>query len=95
MSDMIRYQYGANYDSLASNEGLTNESVTMREEASKVISALDDVYEGQAKAELQTRSIQILDAMDAVLAEIRQSLSKGNQSQEDARALDAHLAGGF
>ncbi len=33
--------------------------------------------------------------LDNVLMEITQTRSGGNQSQDDARALDAHLAGGF
>jgi hypothetical protein len=44
---------------------------------------------------LQQKQIQITQAMDNVLMEITQTRSGGNQSQEDARALDAHLAGGF
>ena len=44
---------------------------------------------------LQEQRIQISQAMDAVLIEITQTRSGGNQSQDDARALDAHLAGGF
>jgi hypothetical protein len=33
--------------------------------------------------------------MDSILNEITQTRSGGNQSQEDAAALDKHLAGGF
>ncbi len=53
------------------------------------------VYEGDAATTLQEKQIQILQQMDAVLTEITQTRQGGNQSQEDAAALDAHLAGGF
>ena len=33
--------------------------------------------------------------VNAILNEITQTRSGGNQSQEDAAALDRHLAGGF
>lgn len=95
MSDTIRYQYAANYASLDDIQGATNDAQALRDEVHKVFSALTGVYEGEAAAALQQRHIQISQMMDAVLAEITQSRNGGNQSQEDARALDAHLAGGF
>jgi hypothetical protein len=53
------------------------------------------VYEGDAAATLHQKQTQILQQMDAILNEITQTRSGGNQSQEDAAALDTHLAGGF
>jgi uncharacterized protein YukE len=95
MSEVIRYQYESNYASLDDIGARTNDAQTLREEVAKVFIALSDVYEGDAAVALQERQIQISNAMDSVLAEITQTRNRGNQSQEDARALDAHLAGGF
>jgi len=95
MSDTIRYQYGANYASLDDIQSATNEAQALRDEVNKVFSALQGVYDGQAATALQQAQIQISQAMDAVLIEITQTRSGGNQSQEDAAALDANLAGGF
>ncbi|NKZ11808.1 hypothetical protein HGA11_12530 [Mycolicibacterium septicum DSM 44393] len=94
-TDNIRYQYGANYASLDDIQGATNNAQAMREEVSQVFSALQGVYEGQAAETLNQKQIQILQQMDAILNEITQTRTGGNQSQEDAAALDAHLAGGF
>ncbi|MCV7067866.1 hypothetical protein [Mycolicibacterium houstonense] len=91
----INYQYGANYSSLDDIQGTTNNAQAMREEVSQVFAALQGVYEGEAAATLHSKQIQILEQMDAILNEITQTRSGGNQSQEDAAALDAHLAGGF
>ena len=95
MSDVIRYDYGSNYASLDDIQGATNDAQALRDEVHKVFSALSGVYEGEAAAMLQQRHIEISQAMDAALAEIAQTRAGGNQSQEDAAALDAHLAGGF
>ncbi|MGV0815348.1 hypothetical protein ABQF34_25630 [Mycolicibacterium boenickei] len=93
--DKITYQYGANNASLDDIQGTTNNAHAMREEVSQVFAALQGVYEGQAADTLNQKQIQILEQMDAILNEITQTRSGGNQSQEDAAALDAHLAGGF
>jgi uncharacterized protein YukE len=95
MSGTIHYQYGANYASLDDIQGATNDAQAMREEVNQVFSALMTVYEGDAAAKLQEQQIIILNQMDAVLTEITQTRQGGNQSQEDAAVLDAHLAGGF
>lgn len=95
MIDNIRYDYGSNYASLDDIQGATNDAQALREEVSSVFAALQGVYEGQAAAVLQEKQIQISSMMDSVLTEITQTRSGGNQSQEDAAALDAHLAGGF
>jgi uncharacterized protein YukE len=95
MSDTIRYDYGANYAGLDDIQGATNDAQAMREEVNQVFAALQGVYEGQAAAALQQKQIQITQQMDQVLNEITQTRTGGNQSQEDAAALDAHLAGGF
>lgn len=94
-TDSIRYQYGANNASLEDIQGATNNAQAMREEVSQVFTALQGVYEGEAAATLHTQQTQILQQMDAILNEITQTRSGGNQSQEDAAALDRHLAGGF
>ncbi|MBN3510977.1 hypothetical protein [Mycolicibacterium nivoides] len=94
-TDSIRYQYGANYASLDDIQGATNNAQAMREEVSQVFAALQGVYEGDAAATLHQKQTQILQQMDAILNEITQTRTGGNQSQEDAAALDAHLAGGF
>ena len=91
----IRYEYGANYAGLDDIQGATNYAQAMREEVNQVFSALMTVYEGDAATTLQEKQIQILQQMDAVLTEITQTRQGGNQSQEDAAVLDAHLAGGF
>jgi uncharacterized protein YukE len=91
----IRYDYGANYAGLDDIQGATNDAQAMREEVNQVFSALMTVYEGDAATTLQEKQIQILQQMDAVLTEITQTRQGGNQSQEDAAVLDAHLAGGF
>ena len=95
MSDTIRYDYGSNYASLDDIQGATNDAQALRDEVNKVFTALQGVYEGQAAAALQQKHIEISQMMDSVLAEITQTRSGGNQSQEDARALDSHLAGGY
>lgn len=95
MSDTIRYQYEANNASLEDIQGRTNDAQALREEVAKVFSALSGVYEGQAAAALQQKQIEISQMLDNVLMEITQTRTGGNQSQDDARALDAHLAGGF
>lgn len=91
----IRYDYGANYAGLDDIQGATNDAQAMREEVNQVFAALMTVYEGDAATTLQEKQIQILQQMDAVLTEITQTRQGGNQSQEDAAVLDAHLAGGF
>jgi uncharacterized protein YukE len=95
MTDTIRYDYGANNASLEDIQGGVNEAQQMREEVSQVFAALQPVYEGQAAAALHEKQIQISNAMDAIIEEIGQTRRGGNQSQEDAAVLDAHLAGGF
>jgi uncharacterized protein YukE len=95
MGETIHYQYGANYASLDDIQGATTNAQTMREEVNQVFAALQGVYDGQAATRLQEKQIQILGQMDAILNEITQTRQGGNQSQEDAAALDAHLAGGF
>lgn len=95
MSDTIRYQYEANFAALDDIKTATNEAQALADSVNKVFDALSGVYEGQAAMALQEQRIQISQAMDAVLTEITQSRNSGSQSQEDARALDAHLAGGF
>ncbi|MHC9297137.1 hypothetical protein ACRCUN_32140 [Mycobacterium sp. LTG2003] len=95
MADTIRYQYEANFAALDDIQTATNEAQALADSVNKVFDALTDVYRGLAANELQTQRIQISQAMDAVLVEITQTRSGGNQSQDDARALDAHLAGGF
>lgn len=95
MSDMIRYAYTANYDSLDSIQGGITEAQTLREEVAKVFAALEGVYLGRAAGALQQKQIEISQQMDAILGEITQTRHGGNQSQEDAAALDIHLAGGF
>jgi uncharacterized protein YukE len=95
MSGPIHYQYANNYASLDDIQGATNDAQAMREEVSQVFAALMTVYEGDAASKLQEQQIIILNQMDAVLAEITQTRQGGNQSQEDAAVLDAHLAGGF
>lgn len=93
--DTIRYEYGSNYAGLDDIQGATNDAQAMREEVNQVFAALMTVYEGDAATMLQEKQIQILQQMDAVLTEITQTRQGGNQSQEDAAALDKHLAGGF
>jgi uncharacterized protein YukE len=93
--DTIRYEYGANYAGLDDIQGATNDAQAMREEVNQVFAQLQPLYDGQAAVALQEKQIQILGQMDAVLTEITQTRQGGNQSQEDAAALDAHLAGGF
>jgi uncharacterized protein YukE len=95
MSGMIRYEYGANYAGLDDIGGAANEAAAMREEINQVFAALQPVYEGQAAAALHQKQIQITNMMDGVIEEINQTRRGGNQSQEEAAALDAHLAGGF
>ncbi|WKG03104.1 hypothetical protein [Mycolicibacterium sp. HK-90] len=91
----INYQYAANNSSLDDIQGMTNNAQAMRDEVNQVFTALQGVYEGEAAAMLFQKQTQILEQMDAILNEITQTRSGGNQSQEDAAALDAHLAGGF
>jgi uncharacterized protein YukE len=93
--DTIRYDYGSNYASLDDIQGRTNDAQALRDEVNKVFSALSGVYEGQAAGALQQKHIEISSMMDNILNEITQTRSGGNQSQEDAAALDSHLAGGF
>jgi uncharacterized protein YukE len=93
--DTIRYDYGSNYASLDDIQGRTNDANALRDEVNKVFAALSGVYEGDAAATLQQKHIQISQMMDNILTEITQTRSGGNQSQEDAAALDRHLAGGF
>jgi uncharacterized protein YukE len=95
MSGIINYQYGSNYASLDDIQGATNDAQAMREEVNQVFAALMTVYEGDAAAKLHEQQTIILNQMDAVLTEITQTRQGGNQSQEDAAVLDAHLAGGF
>ena len=95
MVDTIRYDYGSNYASLDDIQGRTNDAQALRDEVNKVFTALSGVYEGQAAAALQQKHIEISSMMDNVLNEVTQTRSGGNQSQEDAAALDNHLAGGF
>lgn len=95
MSDTIRYDYGSNYASLDDIQGRTNDAQALRDEVGKVFAALQGVYEGEAAGMLQQKHIEISQMLDNVLNEITQTRSGGNQSQEDAAALDAHLAGGF
>lgn len=95
MADTIRYEYGSNYASLDDIQSATNDAQALREEVAQVFSALQDVYEGDAATRLQEKQTEISQMMDDVLTEITQTRSGGNQSQEDAAALDAHLAGGF
>jgi uncharacterized protein YukE len=93
--DTIRYDYGSNYASLDDIQGRTNDAQALRDEVNKVFTALQGVYEGQAAAMLQQKHIEISSMMDNILNEVTQTRSGGNQSQEDAAALDNHLAGGF
>jgi uncharacterized protein YukE len=95
MDDTIRYDYGSNYSSLDDIQGRTNDAQALRDEVNKVFTALQGVYEGQAAGTLQQKHIEISSMMDNILNEITQTRSGGNQSQEDASALDRHLAGGF
>jgi uncharacterized protein YukE len=95
MDGTIRYEYGSNYASLDDIQGRTNDAQALRDEVNKVFSALSGVYEGQAAGALQQKQIQISSMMDNILNEITQTRSGGNQSQQDAAALDNHLAGGF
>jgi uncharacterized protein YukE len=95
MSDMIHYNYQANYAGLDDIQGATNDAEAMRTEIDGVFAALQSVYDGQTGAQLQVEKGRILQQMEAVLAEIGQTRQGGNQSQEDAAALDARLAGGF
>ena len=95
MDGTIRYDYGSNYASLDDIQGRTNDAQALRDEVNKVFTALSGVYEGQAAAALQQKHIEISAMMDNILNEITQTRSGGNQSQEDASALDNHLAGGF
>lgn len=92
MSDMIRYQYESNYASLDDIGGATINAQALGEEVAKLFAALSDVYTGDAALALQDRHIQISGAMDALLADITQDKNNGNQSQEDAKVLDAKLA---
>lgn len=94
-ADSINYQYGANYASLDDIQGSTNEAHAMREEVSQVFAALQGVYEGEAASTLHQKQVQIMQQMDSILNEISQTRHGGNQSQEDAAALDSRLAGGF
>ena len=93
--DMIHYGYANNYASLDDIQGATNDAQAMREEVNQVFAQLYEIYTGDAATALQQKQNQILQQMDAVLIEITQTRQGGNQSQEDAAALDAHLAGGF
>jgi uncharacterized protein YukE len=95
VSDTIRYDYGNNYASLDDIQGRTNDAQALRDEVNKVFTALQGVYEGDAAGMLQQKHIEISQMLDSVLNEITQTRTGGNQSQEDAAALDAHLAGGF
>jgi uncharacterized protein YukE len=95
MTEFIRYNYQANYAGLEDIQRASNDAEAMRTEIDGVFAALQGVYDGQAATELQMVKHQILQEMERVLAEIGQTRQGGNQSQEDAAALDAHLAGGF
>ena len=95
MSETIRYDYGSNYASLDDIQGRTNDAQALRDEVNKVFTALQGVYEGEAAGMLQQKHIEISQMLDSVLNEITQTRTGGNRSQEDAAALDAHLAGGF
>lgn len=95
MDGTIRYEYGSNFASLDDIQGRTNDAQAMRDEVNKVFTALTGVYEGQAAGALQQRHIDISSLLDNVLNEITHARSGGNQSQDDAAALDNHLAGGF
>ena len=95
MDDTIRYDYGSNFASLDDIQGRTNDAQALRDEVNKVFTALAGVYEGDAASMLQQKHIEISQMLDNVLNEITQTRHGGNQSQEDAKALDHHLAGGF
>jgi uncharacterized protein YukE len=95
MDETIRYDYGSNFASLDDIQGRTNDAQALRDEVNKVFTALAGVYEGDASAALQQKHIEISQMLDNVLNEITQTRQGGNQSQDDAKALDSHLAGGF
>jgi len=95
MDETIRYEYGSNFASLDDIQGRTNDAQALRDEVNKVFTALAGVYEGDASAALQQKHIEISQMLDNVLNEITQTRQGGNQSQDDAKALDSHLAGGF
>lgn len=95
MDETIRYEYGSNFASLDDIQGRTNDAQALRDEVNKVFAALTGVYEGDASAALQQKHIEISQMMDNILNEITQTRHGGNQSQDDAKALDSHLAGGF
>jgi uncharacterized protein YukE len=95
MVDTIRYDFGANSANLDDIQGATNDAQALREEIQQVFTALQGVYEGQAATALQEKQLQVSQMLDNLLNEITQTRTGGNQSQEDAAALDAHLAGGF
>lgn len=95
MSDTIRYQYEANFAALDDIQTATNEAQAIADSVNKVFDTIATVYEGQAATALQDTRMQVSQAMDAVLIEITQTRSGGNQSQDDAKALDGHLAAGF
>lgn len=95
MDGTIRYDYASNYDALDAIQANLNDANALRDQVQKVFSVLSTVYEGQAAAALQQRHQQISGMMDGIIQDIASTRSSGNQQQEDAHSLDAHLAGNF
>jgi uncharacterized protein YukE len=95
MDNTIRYDYASNYDALDAIQSTLNDAHALRDQVEKVFGVLSTVYEGQAADALQQRHQQVSSMMDGIIQDIAATRSGGNQQQEDAHALDAHLAGNF
>jgi uncharacterized protein YukE len=95
MVDTIRYEYGANYDSLDDIQRTLNDAEALRQEVHKVFEVLSSVYEGEAATALQQRHHEITAMMDGIIQDITATRAGGNQQQEDTAALDRSLAGNF
>jgi hypothetical protein len=93
--EMIRYEYGSNYGHLDDIGSRTTDGHALLEECNKVFGALEGCYTGLAAQALQQKRIAIILKMEEILAGYTQTRKDGIQRQEDAAALDRHLAGGF
>jgi hypothetical protein len=95
MSDVIYYNYGANYDGLDAIKGALNDATALREDVHTVFNALTGVYEGEAANALQTAHAQSSQQMDGIISDIQGTHQQAVDRQGYTASLDSQLTGGF
>lgn len=95
MSELIHYDYGANYAQLDGIKANLNDAMAFREDVHGVFNALGPMYQGAAADALQAAHQQHSQKIETVITHMQGTHQQGVERQAFNASLDNQLAGGF